>query len=138
VVMPAGDCHHIRCFTDQVKLTHALVQDLDEVINGVNLLGEHEEESNQKIIELEALCKRLREDAQKLKEEKATLEGMIQSCDELVMEMAEEYGLNHMGENNDDEDEDDDDEGNAAPHPTHVPATVPEEIIEEEAPWRMV
>jgi hypothetical protein len=138
VVMPTGDCHHIRCFTDQVKLTHALVQDLDEVINGVNLLGEHEEESNQKIIELEALCKRLREDAQKLKEEKATLEGMIQSCDELVMEMAEEYGLNHMGENNDDEDEDDDDEGNATPHPTPVPATVPEEIIEEEAPWRMV
>jgi hypothetical protein len=134
VVMPTGDCHHIRCFTDQVKLTHALVQDLDEVINGVNLLGEHEEESNQKIIELEALCKRLREDAQKLKEEKATLEGMIQSCDELVMEMAEEYGLNHMGENDDDEDEDDDDEGNAAPHPIPVPATVPEEIIEEEAP----
>jgi hypothetical protein len=31
------------------------------------LLGEHEEESSQKIIELEALSKRLREDAQKLK-----------------------------------------------------------------------
>jgi hypothetical protein len=29
----------------------------------------------------------LREDAQKLKEKKATLEGMIQSCDELIMEM---------------------------------------------------
>jgi hypothetical protein len=29
----------------------------------VNLLGEHEKESSQKIIELEALCKRLREDA---------------------------------------------------------------------------
>jgi hypothetical protein len=46
------------------------------------------------ITELEALCKRLREDAQKLKEEKTTLEGMIQSRDELILEMAEEYGLN--------------------------------------------
>jgi peptidoglycan hydrolase CwlO-like protein len=67
---------------------------LDEAVKVVKLLGEHEEESNQKITELEALCKRLREDAQKLKEEKTTLEGMIQSHDELIMEMAKEYGLN--------------------------------------------
>jgi hypothetical protein len=40
----------------------------------------------------------LREDAQKLKEEKTTLEVMIMSHDELIMEMAKEYGLNHMGE----------------------------------------
>jgi hypothetical protein len=40
------------CFTDQVKLTHALVQDLDEAVKEVNLLGEHEEELSQKIIEL--------------------------------------------------------------------------------------
>jgi hypothetical protein len=88
------------------------------------------------ITELEALCKRLREDAQKLKEEKTTLEGMIQSCDELIVEMAEEYGLNRKGENDDDEDEDDDDEGNAVtpPAPAPTPAAVPEEIIEEEAP----
>jgi hypothetical protein len=78
----------------------------------------------------------LREDAQKLKEEKTTLEGMIQSHDELIMEMAEEYGLNRMGENDDDKDEDG--EGNAVAPPARVPATVPEEIIEEEAPWRMV
>jgi hypothetical protein len=32
----------------------------------VNLLGEHEEESSQKITELDALCRRLREDAQKM------------------------------------------------------------------------
>jgi hypothetical protein len=49
----------------------------------------------------------LREDTQKLKEEKATLEGMIQSHDKLTMEMAEEYGLNRMGENDDDDNEDD-------------------------------
>jgi hypothetical protein len=63
VVMPAGDHDHIRCFTDQVKLTHALVRDHDEAVKEVNLLGEHEVESSQKITELEALCKRLREDA---------------------------------------------------------------------------
>jgi hypothetical protein len=61
-------------------------------------------------MKLEALCKRLREDAQKLKEEKTTLKGMIQSRDELIMEMTEEYGLNRMGENDDDENEDEDDE----------------------------
>jgi hypothetical protein len=52
----------------------------------------------------------LREDTQKLKEEKTTLKGMIQSRDELIMEMTEEYGLNRMGENDDDENEDEDDE----------------------------
>jgi hypothetical protein len=136
VVMPAGDHDHIGCFADQVKLTQALVQDLDEAVKEVNLLGEHEEESSQKITKLEALCKRLREDAQKLREEKTTLEGMIKSRDELILEMAEEYGLNRMGENDDDEDEDDDDddEGNAVAPPLSVPAVVPEEIIEEEDP----
>jgi hypothetical protein len=117
VMMPIGDHDHIGCFTDQVKLTRALVRDLDETIEEVNLLGEHEEESSQKIIELETLCKRLREDAQRLREERTTLEGMIQSCDELILEMAKEYGLNRMGENNDDEDEDDDDEANAVAPP---------------------
>jgi hypothetical protein len=76
----------------------------------------------------------LREGAQKLREEKTTLEGMIQSRDELILEMAEEYGLNHMGENDDDEDEDDDDEGNAIAPPAPAPAAVPEEIIKEEVP----
>jgi hypothetical protein len=132
VVMPVGDLDHIGCFTDQVKLTCAFVCDLDVAIKEVNLLGEHEEESSQKITELEALCKRLREDAQKLKEEKTTLEGMIQSRDELILEMAEEYELNHMGENDDDGDEDD--EWNAVAPPAPTPATVPEEIIEEEVP----
>jgi hypothetical protein len=134
VVMPAEDRDHIWCFADQVKLTRALVQELDEAVKKVNLLGEHEEESSQKIIELEALCKRLREDAQKLREEKTTLEGMIQSHDELILEMAEEYGLNHMGESDDDEDEDDDNEGNVVAPPAPAPATVPEEIVEEGDP----
>jgi hypothetical protein len=132
VVMPAGDRDHIGCFADQVKLTRALVQDLDEAVKEINLLGEYEDESSQKITEPEALCKRLREDAQRLREERTTLEGMNQSCDELILEMAEEYGLNHMGEN--DDNEDDDDEGNTVTPPAPVPAAVPEEIGEEEDP----
>jgi hypothetical protein len=133
-VMPTEDRDHIRCFTDQVKLTRALVRDLNEVVKEVNLLGEHEEESSQKITELEALCKKLRKDTQKLREEKTTLEGMIQSGDELILEMAEEYGLNCMGKNDDNEDEDDDDEGNAVTPPASAPTAMPEEIVEEEAP----
>jgi hypothetical protein len=137
--MPAGDRDHIGCFADQVKLTRALVRDLDEAIKEVKLLGEHEEDSSQKIMELEALCKMLREDAQKLKEEKTTLERMIQSRDELIMEMEKENGLNYMGENDDDEDEDDNDEGNTIAPPTPAPPTVMlEEIVEQEAPMEMV
>jgi hypothetical protein len=64
------------------------------------------------------------------------LEGMIQSRDELIMEMAEGYGLNRMGENDDDNDDDNDDEGNAVAAPALAPAAMPEEIIEEEALWR--
>jgi hypothetical protein len=74
----------------------------------------------------------MREDTQKLREEKTTLEGMIQSRDELILEMAEEYGLKRMGENDDDEDKDDSDEGNAITPPAPAPAAVPEEIGEEE------
>jgi hypothetical protein len=76
----------------------------------------------------------LREDAQRLREERTTLDGMIQSRDELILEMAEEYGLNCMGENDDDEDENDDNEGNIIAPPAPAPATVPEEIVEEEDP----
>jgi hypothetical protein len=111
-----------------------LVRDLDEAVKEVNLLGEHEEESSLKITELETLCKKLREDGQRLREERTTLEGMIQSRDELILEMAKEYGLNSMGENNDDKDEDDDDEGNAVAPPAPAPAAKPEEIVEEEDP----
>jgi hypothetical protein len=111
VIMPARDRDHIK---------------------EVNQLVEHEEESSQKITELVAICKRLREDARRLREERTTLEGMIWSRDELILEMAEEYGLNCMGENDDDEDENDDDEGNAIAPPGPAPATMPEEIVEEE------
>jgi hypothetical protein len=136
--MPAGDRDHIGCFADQVKLTRALVQDLDEVVKDVNQLGEHEEESSQRITELEALRKRLREDAQKLREEKTTLEGMIQSHEELILEMAKENGLNCMGENNDDKDADDDDEEHAIATQHRRPLPCPRRSSKKKTPWRMV
>jgi hypothetical protein len=76
--------------------------------------------------------------AQRLREERTTLEGMIKSRDELILEMAKEYGLNRMGENDDDEDENDDDEGNAITPPALAPTAVPEEIVEEEDPMENV
>jgi hypothetical protein len=127
VVMTTRDRDHIRCFADQVKLTRALVGDLDEAIREVKLLGEHEEESSQNITELEGLCKKLREDAQKLKEEKATLEGMVESCDELIMEIAKETGLDRMGEDAEDEDEDED--GNNGGDATAPPIAVTPPLI---------
>jgi hypothetical protein len=103
------------------------------------LLGEHDEESSHKITELEALCKKLREDTQMLEEEKATLEGMVESHDELLMEITRETGLDHMGEDEDDEEEEEDanDGGDATappaatPPPPVPPTAAPEEIIEE-------
>jgi hypothetical protein len=110
MVVTIGDHNHIGCFADQVKLTHALVQDLDEAVKEAKLLGEHEEESSQKITELEVLCKRLMEDAHKLEEEK------------LITEIAKEIGLDRMGEDAEDIDEDADgnERGDAATSPVAV------------------
>jgi hypothetical protein len=96
---------------------------------------------------VEALCKRLREDAQNLKEENTKLEGMIKSHDKLIMEIAKEIGLDHMGEDADNKDVNDDDGGDAAtppvvaaPPPSPAPPAVaaPKEIIKEEDPMEMV
>jgi hypothetical protein len=135
VVLPTRGHNHIGCFTDQVKLTRALVRDLDEAVKEVKLLGEHGEESCQKIMKLEALWKRLREDAQNLKEEKATLEGMVESHDKLIMKIAKETGLKCMGE--DAEDEDDRGDATAPPVPASLVAA-PEEVVREEDPVEMV
>jgi hypothetical protein len=58
-----------------------------------------------------------------LDEEKATLEEMVESCNELLMEIAMETVLDHMGEEEDDEEEeeDSDDEGDTATPPAAVP-----------------
>jgi hypothetical protein len=88
---------------------------------------------------LEALRKKLREDAPKLEEEKATLEGMVESHDELIVEITRETGLDRMGEDAEDEEEDEDadDDGDVASPPAH-PAAAPEEVVEEEEPIEMV
>jgi hypothetical protein len=145
VILPAGGHDHMGCFTNQVKLTCALVRSLDEAIKEVKLLGEHEEESSQKIRELEALCKKLREDAQRLEEEKATLEEMVESRDELLMEIARETGLDRMGEDEDEEEEEGDaDNGGdaatppAAALPPPVPPAAMSEEINEEGPMEAI
>jgi hypothetical protein len=45
----------------------------------------------------------LREDTQRLEEEKVTLEGMVKSRDELLLEITREIGLDCMGEDAEDE-----------------------------------
>jgi hypothetical protein len=59
-----------------------------------------------------------------LEEDKATLYGMVESCNELL-EIARETGLDHMGEDEDDEEEEEeedaDDRGYAAAAPTIAP-----------------
>jgi hypothetical protein len=136
VILPARGHYRMGYFTGQVKLTHALVQDLDEAVKEVNLLGEHEEESSQKITKLEALCNKLREDTQRLEKEKATLEVMVESRDELLMEIARETGLDHTGEDEDDEEEEvDADDGGDATAPEEIDEEGPMEMIpEQEAP----
>jgi DnaJ-domain-containing protein 1 len=79
-----------------------------------------------------------------LEEEKATLGEMVESHDELLMEIAREMGLDRMGEDEDEEEEeeeeeeDDDDGGEAAAPPATAqpplapPATMLE--IDEEGP----
>jgi hypothetical protein len=135
MVFLAGDHDCMGCFTDQVKLTHALVQDLDDAVKEVKLLGEHEEESSQKITEMEALCKKLREDSQRLEEEKGTLEAMVKSHGKLIMEIARETELDCMGEDAKDEEEDEDaddgEDATAPPVPT-PPAAALEVVVEEE------
>jgi hypothetical protein len=89
---------------------------------------------SQKITELEALCKKLREDTQRLEEEKATIEGMAESLDELLMEIVRETRLNRVGEEYEDEEEEEDaDDGGDAAAP---PASMPMEV-DDEGPMKM-
>jgi hypothetical protein len=62
----------------------------------------------------------LREDAQKLEEDKAILEGMVKSPDELITEITKETGLDRVGEDAEAEDDYDDDEGDAVTPPVVV------------------
>jgi hypothetical protein len=74
-----------------------------------------------------------------LEEEKVTLDGMVESHDELLMEISREAGLDRIGQDEEDEKEEED-AGNgrdtatpptAAPPPPVPPVAVPEEINKE-------
>jgi hypothetical protein len=84
------------------------------------------------------MCKKYAEDAQKLREEKTKLEGMVESRNELISEIVDKYGYNRNDEDADDED--DDNEGNATIPPAAAPpAGVPEVItVNKEDPVEMV
>jgi hypothetical protein len=101
-------------------------------------------------MELEALCKKYAEDAQKLRKEKATLEGMVESHVELIMDITNKIELNRMGEDaeneEDDQDEDDEDRGYTVAPVATLPSAVPVPpsaaqeviVIKEEDPMEMV
>jgi hypothetical protein len=81
-----------------------------------------------------------------LEEEKATVEGMVVSHDELIMEIARETRLDRVGEDAEDEEEDEDanDGGDAiahlttAPPPLAPPAAAAPEEIDDEGPMEMI
>jgi hypothetical protein len=73
------------------------------------------------------------------------LEGMVESRDELLMEIAREIGLDHIEEDDEDEEEEegpDDGEDDvippaAAPPPPALPAIAPEDV-NDEGPVEMI
>jgi hypothetical protein len=82
-------------------------------------------------------------DAQKLREEKAALEGIVESRYELIMEIADEIGVDRMAK--DAVEEEDNDGGDAAappaatpPVPTPPAAAREVTFIEEQDPMEMV
>jgi chromosome segregation ATPase len=137
-VLPARGRDHAGCLSDQVKLTHALNKELDQAMKDIHQFGDQGEEAGQRIIELESLYKQHEEAITKLKQENTSLELGIQSCDELILEIATEMGLDRTGEDNNEEDsedkDDDDDGGDAATAPAAAPpaTATPEMVVEDE------
>jgi hypothetical protein len=73
-----------------------------------------------------------------MEEEKATLEGMVESRDELLMEIAREIGLDCMGDDEGDEEEEEDanDRGDATTPTRPVPPTAAPQRLMKKALWR--
>jgi hypothetical protein len=65
---------------------------------------------------------------------------MVESHDELIMEITKETGLDHMGEDVEDEEEDEDadDGGDAAAPPVPMPPAAAPEEIDDEGPKELV
>jgi hypothetical protein len=113
VVLPDGDRDCVGCLLDEVKLTHARNEELDQAAKEIRQFGDQGAEASQRITKLESLCKQHEQAIMKLKKEHTTLElGR---------------GLDGMGE--DDNEDDDDDRGDAA---TPAAAASPEVVAKEE------
>jgi hypothetical protein len=67
VVSLASDCDLMGCLSNQVKLTCALNEELDQAMKDIHQLGNQGEESKQRITELESLSKQCEEAIVKLK-----------------------------------------------------------------------
>jgi hypothetical protein len=113
VVVPARGHDCVGCLPDQVKTTRALNEELNQTMKDIRQFGDQGAESSQRITELESLCKKHEEAIKKLKQENTTLELMVQSHDELILEIAGKTRLDRMGEDDaEDKNEDEDDDNN--------------------------
>jgi hypothetical protein len=133
VVLPTGGHDHVGYLLDQVKLTHALNKELEQAMKDIHQFCDQGAKASQRIIELEYLYKQHEEAIAKLKQENTSLELGIQSCDELILQIAAEMGLDKMGQNDSEEEEEDDNEGDAAAPATRpaVAAKVDAEEVED-------
>jgi hypothetical protein len=77
-----------------------------------------------------------------LEEEKATLEEMVKSRDELLMEIARDTRLDRSGEDEDEEEEEEEEDvgdgGDAAAPPPSVPPAAVLEEVDEEGPMEAI
>jgi hypothetical protein len=73
-----------------------------------------------------------------LEEEKATLEGMVESHDELITQIAKETGLECMGEDAEEDEDANNGEVVAAPSIPAPPTAAPEEVVTLEDTVEMV
>jgi hypothetical protein len=57
VVLPAGDPNHVGCLPDQVQMTRALNEELDQARMEIRKLAWQKVEAQRKITNLESICK---------------------------------------------------------------------------------
>jgi predicted nucleic acid-binding Zn-ribbon protein len=64
----------VVCLPDQVRLTHALNEELDQAMRDIRQFGDQGAEVSRRIAELESLCMQLEEAIVELKQENTSLE----------------------------------------------------------------
>jgi septal ring factor EnvC (AmiA/AmiB activator) len=132
VVLPIRDHNHVGCLPDQVRLTHALNEEINQAMKEIHQFGDQREEANRRIAELESLCKQHVEAIAKVKKENTSLELGIQSHKKLIKEMAAEMGLDMLGEANNEDDDDDERDAMEDIAAVASATTTPEVATEEE------